>query len=209
MFSIKSALRYAWDKFKTTAQLSLAWTLMLLAVSSMPGSKKGPVAIFFAIAITILIIIIRIGYTKVFLRMYDNEMPKFTDIFKEYKYFWNYLGVSILAPLAILGGLILLIIPGIIWAVRFSLAPVIVIDNQIGPIAAMKESYALTKGMFWKLLLFWLTIGLVNLAGFVALVVGLLVSVPVSTLATIYVYRELSKAKASISTTPMDAPMVV
>lgn len=208
MFSIKSALRYAWDKFKANTQLSLAWTLILLALGSMPGSKKGPEGIFFAIAVTILMLIIRIGYTKVFLRIYDNETPKFTDIFKEYRYFWSYLGVSALVPLAVLGGLILLIVPGIIWAVRFSLAPIIVLDTKVGPVAAMKESYAITRGIFWQMLLFWIVICLVNLAGFVALVVGLLVSVPVSTLATIYVYRELTKSRASISTIPAETTVL-
>lgn len=180
----------------------------MLALGSMPSPKKGISAIFFAIAVTIVMIIVRIGYTKVFLRIYDGEMPKFADLFKEYRYFWNYLGVSLLVGLAVVGGVIFLIIPGVILAVRLSFAPIIVIDTKIGPVEAIKESYNITKGVFWKMLLFWISIGLLNLAGFVALVVGLLVSIPVSTLATIYVYRELTKAKAGVSTTPLEAPMV-
>ncbi len=208
MFSIKSAVKYGWTKFKENLQPNILWTLILLALGSMPSPKKGISAIFFAIAVTIVMIIVRIGYTKVFLRIYDGEMPKFTDLFKEYRYFWNYLGVSLLVGLAVVGGVIFLIIPGVILAVRLSFAPIIVIDTKIGPVEAIKESYNITKGVFWKMLLFWISIGLLNLAGFVALVVGLLVSIPVSTLATIYVYRELTKAKAGVSTTPLEAPMV-
>lgn len=208
MFSIKSAVKYGWTKFKENLQSNILWTLILLALGSMPSPKKGISAIFFAIAVTIVMIIVRIGYTKVFLRIYDGEMPKFADLFKEYRYFWNYLGVSLLVGLAVVGGVIFLIIPGVILAVRLSFAPIIVIDTKIGPVEAIKESYNITKGVFWKMLLFWISIGLLNLAGFVALVVGLLVSIPVSTLATIYVYRELTKAKAGVSTTPLEAPMV-
>ena len=101
-------------------------------------------------------------------------------------------------PLVVLGGLILLIIPGIIWAVRFSFSFYIVVDTKVGPVIAMKESYAITKGKFWKLLLFWIVVGLVNLLGLICLGVGLFVSVPVTTLASVYVYRWLSQRKAGL-----------
>ena len=122
----------------------------------------------------------------------------FTDIFKEYKLFWKFLGLSILYPLTVLLGLILLIIPGIIWIVRFSFSPLILVDTKMGPIASMKESWAITRGNFWKLVLFWIVVALVNFAGFLLLGVGLLVTVPLTTLASIYIYRELSKAKAAV-----------
>jgi uncharacterized membrane protein len=100
--------------------------------------------------------------------------------------------------LTIIGGLILLIIPGIFWAVRFSFSPIVVIDTKLGPVASMKESWAITKGQFWKILGFWVVIGLFNLAGLIVFGIGLLVTVPVSTLASIYVYRELSRIKAGL-----------
>jgi uncharacterized membrane protein len=149
----------------------------------------------------IVSIITRIGYNKIFLRISNNETPKFTDVFQEYKLFWKYLGVSILHGLVIIGGLILLIIPGIIWAVRFSFAPLILVDTSMGPIASMKESYAITRDNFWPLLLFWLAIGILNIFGFIIFGVGLLVSVPISTFATIYVYRALTKMKAGVVVT--------
>jgi len=71
----------------------------------------------------------------------------------------------------------------------------------MGPIASMKESYAITKGRFWKLLGFWIVIGLFNLLGLIPFGIGLLVTVPVSALASIYVYRELSREKAGLIST--------
>jgi uncharacterized membrane protein len=193
MFSIKESIKYGWRKSKEHLELVLFSTLLILGVGSLVGraSILGLVGIIFSI-------IVRIGYTKIFLRIHDGETPKFVEIFEEYRTFWRYLGTCILTFLTVIGGLILLIIPGIFWAVRFSLAPLIVIDTKMGPKTSMKESYAITKGKFWKLLLFWITIGLFNLLGLILLGVGLLVTVPVSTLASVYVYRELSKARAGL-----------
>ncbi|MFA5999167.1 MAG: YciC family protein [Candidatus Babeliales bacterium] len=56
--------------------------------------------------------------------------------------------VTMLMLVAIVFGLFLLIIPGIIFLVRFSLAPCIVIDERCGAIQAMSKSWNLTKNNF-------------------------------------------------------------
>ena len=205
MFSIKESVKYGWAKTKENMELVLFATLLILAVGSLSGKMdsnyKGFDFSLLGLIATIFLIIVRIGYNKIFLRIYDGETPKFSEIFKEYRIFWRYLGVSILYPLAILGGLILLIIPGIIWAVRFSFSPLIVVDTKIGPVAAMKESYAITKGSFWKLVLFWISVALLNILGFILFGIGLIISVPVTTFATIYTYRLLSQKKAALAQT--------
>ena len=201
MFSIQASLKYGWEKFRAHLEISLLTTLFILAIGTATGKGENHAGFFFlGLAMTVLMIIIRIGYTKIFLRITDGESPKFLEIFHEYRLFWKYLGVSILYPLAVLGGLILLIVPGIFWAVRFSFSPIILVDTKVGPVVAMKESYAITKGNFWKILQFWLAIGALNILGFMAFGVGLLVSVPTSTFASIYVYRELSKRLTPVST---------
>lgn len=191
MFSIKESFKYGWEKFKENTPVSLLTTLFILGTNFLVSERGGRGIFFFNLALTVLLIITRIGYTKIFLRMHDGDKPEFTDIFKEYMIFFKYVAVLILFPLIVFGGLILLIIPGFIWAVRFSFASIIIVDKKIGPIMAIKESYAMTRGMFWKLVAFGLTIILVNILGFIALGIGLLVSVPVSTFAIVYVYRKI------------------
>jgi uncharacterized membrane protein len=56
----------------------------------------------------------------------------------------------------------------------------------------MKESKRITYGYKWPLLGFALVLALINLLGLLALVVGLLVSIPVTTLAFVHAYRALS-----------------
>lgn len=193
MFSIKESIKYGWGKFRENISISVLTTLLLLAAGSLSMDENRGKAFFFNLALSAFLLILRIGYTKIFLKINNGETTKFTDIFQEYKLFFPYLGVTILTFLAAVGGLILLIVPGLIWGIRFSLSPIILVDKKIGPIMAMKESYAMTKGLFWKLLGFWIVIALINLAGMVAFFVGLLVTMPLSTFATVYVYRSLAQ----------------
>ena len=194
MFRIQEAIKYGWDKFKANLQLSILTTLLTVIV----GFVGDKTYWFIGIVMIVASIIIRIGYTKIFLKITDGESPKFAEIFQEYPLFWKYAGVSILQGLAMIGGIILLIIPGIIWGVRFSFAGLILIDTRTSPMSAMKESYAITKGKFWQVFWFLIVVGLINILGFIAFGIGLLVSIPISLFAQIYVYRELSKAKAGL-----------
>jgi uncharacterized membrane protein len=196
MFSIKESLKYGWQKSKENMELILYATLLILAVGWLAGGLS-PIGLI----IVIFMIIVRMGYTKIFLRMHDGESPKFGDIFKEYRTFWRYLGTCILYSLVITGGLILFVIPGIFWAARFSLALIVVIDTKMGPIKSMKESYAITKGSFWKLLWFWIVVSLINILGLLLAGVGLLLTIPVTTFASIQIYRLLSQKRVPLVST--------
>lgn len=89
-------------------------------------------------------------------------------------------------------GFLLLIVPGIIFALMFLFTTFIVIDRQLGPIEAMKESNRITRGHKWRLLGLLLLLTLINILGLMALGLGLLISIPVSSLAFTYAYRTLS-----------------
>jgi uncharacterized membrane protein len=86
----------------------------------------------------------------------------------------------------------LLIVPGVIFTLMFMFATFIVVDRELGPIEAMKESKRLAHGHKWALLGFVLVLALINLLGVLALGVGLLVSIPVSSLAFVHGYCTLT-----------------
>jgi len=60
--------------------------------------------------------------------------------------FWRYTWTGILYFLIVLGGLFLLIIPGIIWGIRYVFAPFLVIMDGISGREALSSSKAITKG---------------------------------------------------------------
>lgn len=57
-----------------------------------------------------------------------------------------FIGLGILTSIMVILGLILLIIPGIYLACRLALAPIALFEENLGPIAAIKRSFELTKG---------------------------------------------------------------
>jgi hypothetical protein len=83
-----------------------------------------------------------------------------------FDHLWSILGISLLAGLVILGGLILLIIPGLIFAVMLSVViPSFVFENRRGS-AALGRSWELVKGHFWHVVGATLLAALI--AGFVS-----------------------------------------
>jgi hypothetical protein len=75
------------------------------------------------------------------------------DIAESYRFglarFWSIVLVGLLFALAVIGGFILLIIPGIYFAIRFSLSVhALVIEGHRGT-AALKRSWGLVGGLWW------------------------------------------------------------
>ena len=93
-------------------------------------------------------------------------------------------------------GLLLCIIPGIILSVRFQFFGWAIVDRELGPFEAMQESWELTRGSFWNLVLLWLVLAGINILGALALGVGLLITSPMSMVAVGFVYRRLEETAA-------------
>ena len=70
----------------------------------------------------------------------------------------NIIGVSFVSGLAVLFGLVLFIIPGVILLVRWSIAVPIVLSEREGVSAALRESWHRTEGHFWPILGLFLVI---------------------------------------------------
>lgn len=105
--------------------------------------------------------------------------------------FWRFLGAYILVALTIFVGLLLFVIPGIIASLGLGFAPYLAIDRALGPVDAYQGSWQITKGNKLQLLLLFLALLGLNILGALALIVGLLVTVPLSLIATAHAYRVL------------------
>ena len=104
--------------------------------------------------------------------------------------------VSLLVGLAVAGGLILLVIPGLIFLVFFSVSvPVLIVENRRGT-AAMSRSWNLVKGHFWH------AVGVIIVAGIITgSISGALGSIGGSA----WVVRWIFTAIATILTAPFSA----
>jgi len=135
-------------------------------------------------------LVVGMGLIHIALKFIDNKKPKYKDLFY-YQPIVSYFLTALLTGLIVLGGLLLLIIPGIFFGIRLKYATYLVIDKNLGPLEAIKGSWKITRGNVWNLFFLSILLGLINLLGLLCLVIGLFITVPLSMLATAFVYRKL------------------
>lgn len=143
-----------------------------------------------------------LAYTAASLKFTDGQRPRAAELVQTYPLLLKFIGANILYNLIILVGLVLLIVPGIIWAIKYQFFGYIVVDQKLGPLAALKASGRLTDGVKWELLGFNIVAVLINAAGALLLIVGLVATVPTTLIATVYLYRTLQQQMAMPKTPP-------
>jgi uncharacterized membrane protein len=121
----------------------------------------------------------------------DGQTPTIGEMFQGWAK-GRYLITVILMAIIVVIGVVLCIIPGIVAAFLLMFAPMLVVDNSAGSITdPLKRSYEIVKNNVGSVLLFWLiTVG-VTILGFLACCVGLLVALPLVTIAQAYTVRKL------------------
>ncbi|MBA2369148.1 MAG: hypothetical protein H0V82_09020 [Candidatus Protochlamydia sp.] len=139
------------------------------------------------------------GFAYMALRAADGLKVKFEDLFARFDCFFNYFLSSLLYIGIVTIGLILFIVPGIIWAIRFGLYPFFIADQKAGPVEALKLSSKATYGFKWDLLKFLLLLILACIVGTLLFFVGLLVVLPVFTIAYAIIYRRLTSSESYLS----------
>jgi uncharacterized membrane protein len=113
------------------------------------------------------------------------------DIFKGFNFFVPTLVASLLIGLFVAIGCVFLIIPGLVVAAMYGFTYLFIVDKRMDFWPAMQASHAVVKRDYVGFTLFLLLTILVNVLGFVCCFVGLLVSFPVTIVATAVAYREL------------------
>ena len=203
-FSVGSSLRFGWKIFKKRPWFFIAVTVLVMVAGWIVGFIGGFVGTLlgtnvFDTAVGSLInfagqLLIGMGTIAFYLKAHDSvEKAEVRDLWHPQP-FWRYTGASIIEGVIVIFGFALLIVPGIIFALMFMFTLYFVVDREEYTLQALKESYRITYGHKWKLLLFVFAIAGINILGTLCLFVGLLVSVPVTTIATAHAYRTLSKS---------------
>lgn len=132
------------------------------------------------------------GLTYAALRAMRTGQVGIGDFFAAGPRFLPFLAMSFLRALATLIGMLALIVPGIIFSVGVLLAPYYVVEQKLGPIAALKASWEATKGHKGNLFLFLLLSMIITFGSMLACCVGFFVAIPFLMLAHAIVYARLS-----------------
>jgi len=178
-------------------------TLFGETVESADARTFGAALIVLLVGVVIGVIINAVLQAAIMRGAAQGSIGDPVDIDASYKWgfarFGSVLLISLLVGLAVLGGFILLIIPGLIFLVMFSVAiPALVVENLRGT-DAMSRSWNLVKGHFWH------AVGIILLAAIITAVVGGIVGAIGGAISDNWFVAWVFQALAQIITAPFAA----
>ncbi|MDY6795465.1 MAG: hypothetical protein SWK76_09345 [Actinomycetota bacterium] len=202
-FTIGDAVRYGWDTMKNNFAYFVVIVIISWFAEGVPsslqailGKNNGGLNALFGIIGFVVSLFVGMAFIKIGLRFTAGEKADFDDLWSAYPALFRYLLGVILYALIIIGGLILLIVPGIIWGVKYQFFGFFIIDEGREPTNALTRSGQITKGVKGYLFLFNLAQLGIFILGILACVVGLLAAIPVNLVAQAYIYRRLLATEA-------------
>lgn len=192
--SIEQAINSSWKTLKKNPKNIIGFFLLIgiisilnIAISSKLGSILSNIESWvFGALVQVAIITFTVG-------AFRKRKITVSSRLKDYKLVLKLIVGNLLSAIVIFLGFLALIIPGIVFAVRLQFVSFLIVEKQMGPIEAIRGSWKLTKNTFYTLLGFGIVSMLLNVFGFFLLIVGLLVTVPLTSLAQVYIYLKLSE----------------
>jgi len=139
----------------------------------------------------IIALTIELGFMNVNLMALDGKKFSADDCFKCIKHLPSYAVAMLISRTAIGLGFLCFIIPGIILLISFQFAGYFIVEKRLGPIAALKASWAICDGARWQLILFGILCQLVNMFGAMCFFVGSIPAFMINGLALASTYRSL------------------
>jgi hypothetical protein len=198
---VTSHFETGWRLFKSRASvfvvsmllLFLSWVVLEIAVVFL---HRLGLAVWLVIHLVWLFLFsgMLVGLHVMALKSVDDEIPRVGDLFGSLERGPAYLLALSIYCLAVSGGLVLVIVPGIYLAIRYCLFAQVITDTSASALAALRKAAALAHGNWAPLGALFLIAFLLNIAGMALLGIGLVISFPVSLLAIAGFYRSLQPA---------------
>lgn len=188
-FTYKELLRGGWNKTKE----NFSFLLIAMAIYAVVAIITFSIPFIGQIASMLL----GIAALTVMLTIAHNRKPGYGDMTRSVTNFMlvlNYFLASLAYGLIVMLGFIALIIPGIYLAARFQFYVYAIVEHgNMGPIDALKKSWHMTRGIFWKLFGFSLVSMLIIVVSIIPFGLGLLFSIPTIGIAYALLYKHLAE----------------
>ena len=191
-FSKSEAIKFGWDTTTGNLGLMVISLVIIAAIGVMPVVASDSWVVM--VVTWVFDIVVGLGIVRMTLRFVDGGKGELVDLFSAIPLIPKYLIASIVVCIGVSIGFVLLILPGIYLSVRWYMYPWVLVDKEVGPFEALRQSWEMTRGSFWNLFLLGFLLCLINLLGTMALLIGLLVTIPLSVVAIGYAYRHLERA---------------
>ncbi len=210
-FTIQEALEAGWEKMKAhpgplvfcvllygialiATQVPLGLFSALMTGENMPVALQASAAFLNMVVAPFLQMLVMLSFLKASLLIYRKGTASVSEVIPPPLQILQFWLASFLMGLLVFVGILFLIIPGIYIAIRLYFYNIFMVDQELGPIRSLQESFDKTRGQAGQLFLLGLVFGLLNIVGALCLLVGLFVTIPISMMATLYVYEKLTGA---------------
>lgn len=153
---------------------------------------------FFALAYTILIFWpIEYGVSFAYLKAARGDRLEVKDMFDVFQNYLNAILAHLLVTVIIAIGIVLLIIPGIIFACKLAFVPYLIVERKMEAIAAVKESWRMTRGYAAEVFAIGLLAIPIAIAGLLCFGVGIIIAIMWIGLAFASLYHAVSISRAA------------
>jgi hypothetical protein len=175
---------YGWGKMKKYAMevflVTVAALLIgipgytLMAANDEMGNGHDVLGVIGLLFLIFLTRPFKYGAFLVFLRAVKDRKVLVKGMFDVFQNYFNVVLANLFVIVIVALGTVFFIIPGIFLACRLSFTPFLVTDRKMEAIEAVKESWRLTAGHFWTVLLIALVAIPISILGLACFGIGLI-----------------------------------
>lgn len=165
-----------WDMVKADLGTFVLMTLVMMLVNgAVPFLLQGATAAGFQIA---------------FRKTLRGQKPSVADLFEGFQFFVPTLGAHIVISILVFIGILFFIVPGLVVAAMYNFTYLFIVDKRMDLFAAMQASHAVVKQDYVGYTILVVALGLLNIAGLLCFIVGLLLTIPITFAALTVAYRD-------------------
>jgi len=171
--------RELWKHFLELFLIGIIGFFIALPAAMGSGSEGAAVAFLGILGAAYSILVsspVDYGVSFSYLKAARGDKIEIKNMFEAFKNYWNAVLANLLVAVIVIIGLILFIVPGVIFACKLAFTPYLVVDRKMDVIEAVKESWRMTGGHSWKVFLIGLLAIPIIIAGLLCLGVGVILS---------------------------------
>ncbi|MFC5625716.1 hypothetical protein [Algoriphagus winogradskyi] len=188
-FNIGDIIEKAWEMFKSRALFHIGFMVLVGAIQAGFTLYLKDYTFLYSIFLAPALVC---GFYLVANRQSQKEYLDFQNFFDGFKYWWNLVITNLISSILIVGGILLLIIPGVYLLVGYLFCLLFVIFGGFDFWTSMELSRKLIQTNWLKFFLFLLVLLALNIAGLLFFIVGIFVTIPMSYLAIYILFEELT-----------------
>lgn len=199
-FKNKEAFKFGWETFKKNWKFLVVLMVAVWVIFAILGNIVGNVrssspfmGFILQLGVYVANAVVGLGMLKIMLNFVDGKKVSFKQLYESYPLSLTYIVASILYGFIVAAGLILLVVPGIYWGIKYQFYGYLIVDKNASIMNSLKNSGKITAGNKTNLFVFGILGFVAMLLGLMLLGVGILVAGPVVSLAHAYIYRKLER----------------